>query len=174
MNNKTTILFTGTLLIIGLLGEVLGIRQFGYYTQLAIGLGRLGGIILLLQQGTLIKTRPFFQLILFFLGIATVGALFTIQGWPYNNIILVTGLLGVPTIYTIRFIKKQDKERLDFLKILWVSIFYIGTTFKLEHWPLGKELISIEGFLFLIMFLDFANQQFRTGKQNDRNTSSQL
>jgi hypothetical protein len=177
MNNKTTVLIIGILLILGLSGELLNyfnISTFDFLTKIAIGIGRLGGIILILQNGTLTKTRPFFQFILFLLGITILGGLFKILHWPYNNAILLSGLFGVPTVYAIRFFKKLNKKRLDILKFLWLTTLYIAAIFKIEHWPFGNELLTIEGILFVLLFMDFSIQYFQLNEDKikpDGNTA---
>ncbi len=167
-DNKTIVFIVGICLIAGLLGKLLfylDITEFGNITQTTTAIGRLGGLILLLKQGTLTNSKPFFQLILAFLGLTLIGAMIKIMHWPFANLILIIGPVSIPIIYSIHFFKKQDKHRLDILKFAWVTAFYTTAIFLIHHFPLGHELQTIEGLLFLIMFADFAYRQYRTGKQ---------
>ena len=151
-------------LIIGLLGELLfyfNITRFGDITQTITAIGRLGGLTLLLKQGTLIKGKLFFQLILSFSGLAVIGVIVKIMHCPFANIILLTGMVFIPIIYFIHFLKKQPKCYLDILKFAWVTILYTSVIFLIQHFPFGHELQAIEGLLFLIMFSAFAYKQYR-------------
>ena len=164
MDNKSLIPIIGLLLVIGLVGEVLfylDITQFDNITWFATGAGRLGGLILLLRHGSIIKARPFFQLILVFIGITIIGAMTKIMHWPFNSIILITGLLGIAIIYFVRFIKKQNKDILDILKLLWLTVLIFATIFTTQHFPFGHELKGIEGILFLIMIAYFAFKEYQ-------------
>lgn len=68
--DKTIIFFVGLFLIVGLMGEILfyfDITQYSNITQTATAIGRIGGLILLISHGTLIRVKLLFQLILVFL-----------------------------------------------------------------------------------------------------------
>ncbi len=181
-DDKTIIFFVGLFLIVGLLGELLfylDVRQFAFITRKADILGRLGGLFLFLRQGTLIKSRPFFLLTIIFICIVIIGAITKILHWQFNNIILPTGLIGIPIIYFIHFVKKQDKHRLDILKLIWVTVYFTSTIFVTQHFPYGKALNKIEWFLFLLMFADyfFTNYRLdRSGQIQDKkiNVNSNL
>ncbi|MES2622288.1 MAG: hypothetical protein V4615_15665 [Bacteroidota bacterium] len=167
--SKTLIFLIGLLLIVGLLGEFLfylDITQFGTVTQTGTAIGRLGGLILLFRQGTLTKSRSFFQLTVVLLGLTVLGAIMKIMHWPFANLILLIGLIGIPTIYSFHFFKKAKKHRLDILKFCWVTVCYVSAIFLIQHFPFRYELQTIEGVLFLIMFTDFAYGQYRTDRQS--------
>ncbi|MBK7856901.1 MAG: hypothetical protein IPJ79_20225 [Bacteroidetes bacterium] len=170
--NKSTLITICVLLIVGLIGELTNTyyfhnAMFDTIVGIASSIGQLWGIILLIKDGPLLKTRPYFQLILFFFGITIIGSLFKIQHWPWAGIMLTIGLLGIATIYAIRFLKKQNKKRLDILKFLWVTVIYIGATLRIQHWPYGHELLILQSILLVILFVDFSYQHIQTNEKTE-------
>jgi len=161
--NKTTLLTICALLVVGLFSYYLNSYYFQNATLdtllgLVNAIARIWAIVILIRNGTLLKTHPLYQLILFFFGIAIIGNLFKLQHWPYSNVILVLGLLGIPIIYAIRFIKKQNKNALDLLKFIWVTVLFIGELFRIQHLPYSPGLRIIENMLLVIIFLYFSYQ----------------
>ncbi|HLG04404.1 MAG TPA: hypothetical protein VI731_12470 [Bacteroidia bacterium] len=160
----TFIYIVGLCLIVGILGEMLfylDITQFSGITQTSAGIGRLGGLILILSHGTLKNDKPFFHLILIFLCVTIIGAMIKIMHLPGANLIILTGFITLPVIYFIHFFKKHDKHHLDILKAIWVGIFCMAAIFLILHFPYALVLKRIEGLLFLILFADFAYVQYR-------------
>jgi hypothetical protein len=165
--NNIIVSFIGLCLITGLLSELLFFVDIILYEELirsVSAIGRIGALILLLRQGTLVNSKPFFQLILVFLGLTVIGALMKIMHWPFASPILLIGLVCTPIIYVLHFLKKHSKHRLDVLKLTWVIIFYTRAIFAILHIPFTYEMQSMEGILFLIMFADFAYKQYLTSK----------
>ena len=167
MNQKDLIIITGFLLILGFLGEVLTyfeINNFDKLTVVFTGIGRIAGLILILSKGTLIKTKSYYKLILIFIGFTVLGVMIKIMHWPNGNLILLFGLSCTLLIYDLHFYKKPTKNLLDYIKLIWLTLFICAAIFTIQHYPFGNELKNIEGILFLIMFLYFAIKQIKLGK----------
>lgn len=167
---KITPLIFIALLAVGLTGELFNYfenAKFNLISNIAFEAGRLGGIILFTINFSFLKARPYIQLILGFLCLIIIGMLFKASHWPYSKIIFYIGLYGIPITYIIKFIRKQSKKRLDFLKVMWVLSIFVKITFSINHWPFGEELFILENFLFVIMFSDFVYQSIKTNKQSE-------
>jgi hypothetical protein len=168
-HEKPSILSTIKLyLIVGLLAKLFpypSIIQFADIMNGAAILGQLRGVVFVFDQGTLIKNKPFLLLILAFLGLTFMGAVWKIMHYNFADIMLLTGLIGVPTIYAMHFFKKQDKQRLDILKLAWVIASCMAALFAFQHLSLRYELQVIEKLLFLIMFANFTYKQDWTDEQ---------
>lgn len=156
--NRTIVILIILFLLLGVLGELLfylNISLFGNTTQTATAIGRIGGIILLLREGTLIKTKPFLVLVLLSHIPTLIGAMMKIMHWPFANLILFIGLISAPVFYFLHFLKKPNKHLLDMLKMLWVVVCYIKVISLIRHLPLGRELALMEAILLLAIFTYF-------------------
>jgi hypothetical protein len=158
MNNKSAIIITGILLIAGLSGEMLigmGVYQFASVTPVLIALARICGVLLIMQLGTLIKERILVSLILIAAGITLIGTLFKITHAPKADLFLLTGLCGTLIIYTIHFLRKNNKNGLDFLKLLWVVAYCLASLLLYRHIQFGHTVKIAEGVLFLLLYIAF-------------------
>ena len=163
-HNKTIISIVGICIIVGLLGKFLfDTTRFYNITQAVAAIGLVCGLILLIEQGTLIKHKLFFRLVLFSFGLIVVGIIMKFMHLSFANIILLMGMVFIPIIYSIHFFKKQSKHHLDIFKLVWVVILSTSAILLILHLPFGSELKTIEEFLFLIMLADFAYMQNRVG-----------
>lgn len=112
------LIIIGICLMVGTLGEILlyfDIKQFGVVTHTATSIWRIGALILILLQGTMIKRKHFLKLNLAFLIIIFIESLMKIMHWPSATLILDIGLVSIPLIYSIHFFQKNKKSRLDVL-----------------------------------------------------------
>ncbi|WP_407557115.1 GldL-related protein [Winogradskyella sp. 4-2091] len=78
------------------------------------------------------------------------GALFKIMHWPYAAQLMLISGVSMGLLYSIRFIKKADKSRLDYIKLslilLWV-FSYLVKAFRIFYLPYVFE------FLLAILFI---------------------
>jgi hypothetical protein len=60
--------------------------------------------------------------------ILIIGALFKIMNWPYGYLLILIGSCAIMVLYTIRFLYKNKKSRLDYVKFglvfLWVINYF--------------------------------------------------
>ncbi|WP_405209384.1 GldL-related protein [Aquimarina sp. LLG6339-5] len=47
----------------------------------------------------------------------SLGTVFKIMHWPFNNMIIIIGCIGIVCVYLLHFIEKPIKEQLDYLKL---------------------------------------------------------
>jgi drug/metabolite transporter (DMT)-like permease len=89
-----------------------------------------------------------------------VGTLFKIQHWPMANMFLSIGELS--TILTLIIggisylvLKRYDKNRLGLtiIGIIGITGFFLGTLFKIQHWPGATILLVIGAILLFSIFL---------------------
>lgn len=101
---------------------------------LTIGLWliEVAGMFLLLRNGTFLKTR-YSRIAMGLTALMIIGALFKIMHWSFQNILLLIGCIGIVFSYLLYFVQKPIKKRLDYLKLAWVVIKYVGALFAINH-----------------------------------------
>lgn len=163
MTSKNLLRIISSSLFVILIGIILNLfyqtKEIGY-VLLNIGavVGQLSGIYLLFRN-SMLQTTVFWKIIKFFIGLTILGALFKIQHWVGAGILLLISQLGICATYTIRFLLKKYKKRLDILKFLY--IFSATTTYILtvQHWIRGEyRLFPL--LIFWILLLDFIMSSF--------------
>jgi hypothetical protein len=112
-------------------------KYYGIYNSITTLIGSLA-LIMIARSGTTMKTVQF-KIILFCLGIFTLGILYKIMHWPGGFQIITISLTGVVITYAICFINKKKKTILDIFKMLWVAfaaaerISIVGHLVKREY-----------------------------------------
>jgi hypothetical protein len=112
-------------------------KYYNLFNHLTTLIGSLA-LIMVARNGTTIKTVQF-KIILFCLGIFTLGLLCKIMHWPGAFEIITISLTGIVVTYAIRFINKKNKTILDIFKMLWVAfaaaerISIVGHLIKREY-----------------------------------------
>ncbi|MGZ4077141.1 MAG: GldL-related protein, partial [Bacteroidia bacterium] len=84
-----------------------------------------------------------------------IGSMLKVMHWPFGNLIITAGLTAIVFVYTIRFIKKVTKKQLDILKLLWLMVFCFAAVFKINHWPWGNILLTMQTGFFLLLLFSF-------------------
>ncbi|NRD18562.1 hypothetical protein HNV08_00770 [Winogradskyella eckloniae] len=83
--------------------------------------------------------------------ILTFGALFKIMHWPYAAQLMLIGSVSIGLLYSIRFLKKADKSRLDYVKLslilLWV-FSYLVKAFHIIYLPYIFEILLVILFIY--------------------------
>jgi hypothetical protein len=165
MDKRATLQLFGVLFFVIAIGEVVGL--LGYQSDNSVvsigsGIVKLAGITFIIQDGTILKARPYIHLIYFFIGLDIVGAMFKIMHWFLHDEILMLAQLGIAIVYTVRFLKKTSKKQIDVLKCLWVIVLCISATFKFNHYPWANQLLVVQSTLFLLMLFSFLYNMMRT------------
>ncbi|MDY8136152.1 hypothetical protein [Aquimarina sp. 2201CG5-10] len=152
------------LIILGVLMSLtgLGLSNFTVETENdflgAIGLWLLevSGMFLLLRNGTFLKTR-YFSVVIGLIVIMLIGSLFKIMHWPFGievNIVLSIICISILIMYFLHFIKKPIKKRLDYLKLAWVLVLYLGATLKLHH-IISREYRILTTVLMILALMEY-------------------
>ena len=129
-------------------------------------IGRLGGLILIFRESIVSRVFPYFQLVMFFLGVTTIGALMKIMHWPLASQLILTGIISIPIIYSVRIFAKKEKQLLDFLKLAWVISYGSYAFISIQHLPFKAEMLIIESVLFFLVYFKFSYEQFRVTKKS--------
>ncbi|MFY7665772.1 hypothetical protein [Flavobacterium sp.] len=107
---------------------------------------------MLLYNGTIFKTA-YFLVIIFWFCIAVIGVVFKFMHWPAANLLVLVSVLGILLTYTVRFFKKQEKQRLDVLKLLWVITFLLGALGVILKW-FPREFMHVSTLVFWLTLTD--------------------
>lgn len=158
MKNKNLLilLLIAALIALGGLIELI-LTQFekgGLFLSLGLSFVNLFGLILLLRNSSLTKTI-YIRIISILIAIIIIGAMFKIMHWPGSSIMLSIGLMGIPSVYSFRFIKKPVKQLLDILKLAWVvtsTIIALGVILHL----FPRDLTYLPNIIMLATILHFA------------------
>ena len=127
----------------------------GIFLSLGLSIVNLLGLIMLVKNSSLTKTI-YFRYISFLIAIVIVGAMFKIMHWPGSAIILTIGLIGIPSVYLFRFIKKPIKRQLDIMKLVWVITAYITALGVTLHW-LPRDLTYLPNVIMLATIIQFTS-----------------
>ncbi|GHN02260.1 hypothetical protein WSM22_37490 [Cytophagales bacterium WSM2-2] len=84
-----------------------------------------------------------------------------VMHWSGDEVFLLTGFTGMTAVYSMHFIRKPDKKRLDKLKAAWVVLSGVSSAFIIEHLPGREELTIIEDIMLLILFIDFGQARLK-------------
>lgn len=117
------------------------------------GLAEFAGFFLVLRNGTILRTI-YWDIIKLCFAVVLVGVFLKIQHYPFSDIVLATGLLGVAITYAIRFLNKKQKMRSDVIKLLWVMTAYVGAVLFLLH-LVPKEVMYASAAVLWLVILDF-------------------
>ena len=124
-------------------------------------IGGISGLLMLLRNGTFIKTR-YYKYLLGLISIIIIGALFKIMHWPFGNLTLSTGLICIIIVYFFSFLNKPIKKRLDFIKLIWVTISY-STSVLILFRIISKEYQILASAILWIMIIDYSISEYKKG-----------
>ncbi|AXP82930.1 hypothetical protein CJ739_3871 [Mariniflexile rhizosphaerae] len=153
-------------LVIALIGFL--ISQFNdnpdteFWTQLGLGISEFIGFLMLLFNGTFIKTR-YFKIAKLFIAIILIAALLRILHWEYNRLIMTVGFIGIVITYTLSFLNKPIKKRLDFLKLFWVFAAYTNGLLTYLH-IISDEYQIISSAIMWLAIIDYMKNEREKGR----------
>ncbi len=162
-------------LIIGVIGEVLlyfNVHEFDSLQRIISAFGRLAAIIFLVKEGSFIKSKILITIQGIFIFIFLVGMLFKILHWEGADLLLMIGLIGIPVVYLIHFLRKKNKGITDYLKAVWLGVFSTGLLFTILHWPYANLLIQIQAILFLTLFVMYVVILTKNGSKRSMKTNN--
>ncbi len=85
----------------------------------------------------------------FSISILLIGALFKIQHWPYDSVLLILGTAGILFFYSILFLLKKEKKRLDYVKEALVVLWCLNYGYQALHL---YNLSIVFNIILLILF----------------------
>lgn len=116
--------------------------------------------LLLIFQFSSLGTGPHWKWLLAGCIIVLVGSSFRIMHWPGSFALNFAGLSLLLLTYLHRFLKKAEKNGIDFLKVLWFSGMIIAFLMILTRTGTDLPVLVILQFLFWLMFVWFLITQF--------------
>lgn len=158
MKNKIKILCIALPLVFALAGLMVSIitASTTAWSILAIGYGlaKFIGIVLWTQQTDFIKTI-YFKLIAGCITLVFIGALFRLMHWPGSAVLLSFSTFAIAVIYALRFNNKDEKNRADLLKLIWVVLTYtlVGLLFMDLVPAVLVEMTDILLWINIVVFL---------------------
>ncbi len=164
MSNKLSIIVIAFLLSIGLIGELFSYTVAITITSVLGGAGRMGGMFMMLNNGSLKKQWLFSVSILILAAVALIGLLFKITHAPQADMLITIGFIGIAFIYVIHFLRKSNKGSLDILKVIWVIVMSVTLLFTVRHMNFRTGLKIVEGLCFLALFSVFAYTKYNESK----------
>ena len=163
MNNKSFLIIIGVSILLAFIGITLtniasenemielGSKMFDY----GIRIGSFVGLIMLLINGTFIKTK-YFKITQGLIAFIIIGALLKIMHWTeYANHIIIFGLIGIAILYFLHFSKKPIKNRLDYLKLIWVFVSYTVAILGFLH-LINRDYKELGNYILWLTIIDFA------------------
>ena len=169
INNRYFLIIIGLVIIISFIGIILtntasesetiglGWNMFDY----GIRIGSFVGLIMLLLNGTFIKTK-YFKIAQGIVVVIIIGVLLKIMHWTiYVNLVIVMGLIGIVLSYFLHFAKKPFKIRLDYLKLLWIIVSHAFAILILLR-LIRRDYAEFGNYLLWLTIIDFAI----TGQKN--------
>lgn len=86
--------------------------------------------------------------------IVIFGALFKVMHWPYATHLMLIGTVSLGLLYSVRFINKKHKSKLDYVKLFMILLWvfqYLVSAFHIVYIPyIFKILLLI---LFVYWFI---------------------
>lgn len=158
MNNRALLFIIGFCLLAAGVGKLLSNSPTSADTghlllTWGLGLGQLLGLLLLVQNGTILGTA-YAKILLLLGGLLLIGVTFKILHWLGADPLLWGSLVGIAGTYSIRFIRKKSKGQLDIVKLLWV-LAASGSALLLFLHLAPREVAYVAPTLFWLMVLDF-------------------
>ena len=166
--NRTLSLLKAIPVIISLIIDVMGIADVWTVPPQATTffvLLRLLVLWMIIQDGTILRSRIYSVLLFISGGLFCIGTIFKIDHWPYGNYMLFSGFAISGLFYTVRFALKPSKGLFDWVKWLWVLSCCIVMPFTLFHWPCNDMLRSIPAILLLAMMVIYLRRCWSPDQQ---------
>ena len=171
MRNKLLLILIGLGILTAFIGIIVEYVTTDFETaELGLSLFDFGlwisgtlGFLLLVLNGTFIKTK-YFKIAQGIIAIIIIGALLKILHWTsYANLIIIGGLIGIMVLYFLSFVKKPIKKRLDYLKLIWVIVSYTLGILSFLH-LIKRDLTEISNYILWLAVIDFAVSGLKSGK----------
>ena len=170
MRNKLLLILIGLGILTAFIGIVIANVTTDFQTaELGFSLFDFGlwisgilGFILLIVNGTFIKTK-YFKIAQGVIAVIIIGALLKILHWTsYANLIIIGGLIGIIILYFLSFLKKPIKKRLDYIKLIWVIVSYTLGILSFLH-LIKRDLTEISNYILWLAVIDFAVSGLKNG-----------
>ncbi len=163
MTNRAFLIIIGLAILVAFIGMIMTNIASDYATislawdmfDYGLRIGGFTGFIMLLINGTFIKTK-YFRIAQGLFAFVVIGALLKILHWTsYSDLIIIVGVIGIALVYFFSFYKKPIKKRLDYLKLVWVLANYTFAILVFQH-LIRREYTEVGNYLLWLVIIDFA------------------
>lgn len=86
--------------------------------------------------------------------------------YPYSKCLLMVSAAVLIVGSIRRFLTKEEKEVLSFLKLTWFVILVLGIVLDLNHYPGATEMLVASSFVLWIIAISYIYQLENEKKQN--------
>lgn len=91
--------------------------------------------------------------------------MFKVMHWPNGKEILAISLTVIMITYTLRFVAKAVKTKLDLLKLLWVITTASSNFIIMNHW-MGRDILILSNLLGWFIVLFYFAEEFKKEVKN--------
>ena len=133
------------------------------FVYIGLWVGEVFGFLMLLMNGTFIKTK-YFKRVRIAIALIFIGAIFRIMHYSYSNPVLIAGFIMVILLYFLSFLKKPVKKRLDYYKLAWVIIGYSSSVLIYLH-IISDEVKILSTAIMWLAIIDY----LKTNQRSKRN-----
>lgn len=123
------------------------------WTNVGLWISETAGFFMLLMHGTFIRSK-FFRYLKLVFPIMLISLVFKLMHWPFADVLVITGLLGLILVYFLSFLSKPVKKRLDYLKLAWVLIVYFIGYLNYKH-LIGDEYHILGSVFMWLAIIDY-------------------
>lgn len=97
-----------------------------------------------------------------FIAFLLLGTIFKLQHWPFAVEIIVLSTALIAVFYLAQFLKKLNKEIVDYFKVIGVTLACLYWIFNILHFPYRLPLLIGAFIMYIIVLL------IRTDNQNEK------
>ncbi len=103
-----------------------------------------------------------------------IGMVARILNWPYAFYIIITSFILIGVLYTIRFNKKENKQTVDYIKMILVAFWTTNGVLKLLDFPYTLFFQVVTAFTFIAWFVMEGTAYFMDDDRKAKNTHVQI
>ncbi len=157
------------IIVIGLTISMISLISLGItnnsisYTWLYRGIliAETTGLFMLFYNGSFINSK-YFKYALSTITILIIGSLFSIMHWPFGREIVVSNIFLIGALYTISFLNKKSKKRLDYFKLFLVLTKFIFGSLVFLH-LLNQNFNLLPSIIVWLTIIDYLIIENRNG-----------
>jgi len=165
-NNRLFTIINLSVIAVAILFSIGWILNIEYCKSISTGLFYLFLALAFVQiiiRSSLLGSRLFFILLIAFSIVPSMVSLIPFAFGVTNLSFLLVGKvvssLGILIVYSIWYLKKDEKNMLDNLKLFWVILFSIrmvaSSVFKIQHWPYQEVVMHFDLIAFVPLLIAF-------------------
>ena len=108
------------------------------------------------------------------LAVLLSGVIAKMLEWPYAKEIILYSFAVIGVLYAIRFIKKQEKQFIDYTKLALVTFFSLYGIFTMLEFPYTLFFLILMAITFVMWFVMEGTAYFLDEDRRAKNTTYQI